>query len=176
MHIEIVDARPEHIEGAQEVFYRAWLHTYPNEAVGVTVADIEDRFKSRHEPERIQKRQRDVATLGSDKKYLIALDGTQVVGVCRAEKSDKENRLNAIYILPEYQGQGIGTLLWRGLQSFFDPTKNILVGVATYNDKAISFYKKLGFRDTGRRYTDERLELASGANIPQMDMIIEAQR
>lgn len=174
MALKIIDARPEHAEGIQEVFYRAWLCTYPNADAGVTPDDIEDRFKDRHHSERIQMRKTDIETLSPDKKYLVAIDDEKVVALCRAEKSSGEQRLNAIYVLPECQGKGIGTTLWSEVKPFFEPTRDVVVGVATYNEQAISFYQKLGFIDSGRRFTEERLQLKSGANIPQMDMVLPA--
>ncbi len=173
MSIKVEEARPEHVEGIQEVFYRAWLDTYPNEDAGITIDDVEDRFKDRNSEERLNKRREDISNLDANKKFLVALDGEKVVGLCRATKNEKENRLNAIYVLPEYQGKGIGTRLWKELKSFFDPLKDIVVGVATYNQKAINFYSKLGFTDTGHRYTEERLRMKSGVVLPEMDMIIQ---
>jgi ribosomal protein S18 acetylase RimI-like enzyme len=175
MKIEIADVRPEHVEGIQEVFYRAWLATYPNDAAGVTVDDVEDRFKERNSKERLAKRREDIASVDPDKRFLVALDGERVIGLARASKNEKENRLNAIYVLPEYQGKGVGTKLWNEIKSFFDPTKDVVVGVATYNEKAIGFYTKLGFIDSGRRYTEEGLRLKSGAILPEMDMVIRAE-
>lgn len=174
MSIRIENARPEHAEGIQEVFYRAWLCTYPNAEAGISRDDIEDRFKGRLDPERVQKRKADIETHSPDRKYIVAIDGERVVGLCRAEKSAEEQRLNAIYVLPEYQGRGIGTMLWNEVRTFFEPTRDIVVGVATYNEQAINFYKKLGFVDSGRRFTEERLRLKSGANIRQMDLILNA--
>lgn len=175
MSIKIEDARPEHVEGIQEVFYRAWLATYPNEEAGITIDDVEDRFKDRNSEEKLAKRREDILNQDLNKKIIVALDGHKIVGVCRATKDEKENRLSAMYVLPEYQGQGIGTQLWNEIRDFFDRSKDILVGVATYNQKAINFYTKLGFEDSGRRYTEERLRMKSGAILPEMDMVNTAK-
>jgi len=172
--ITIEEAKPEHVEGIQEVFYRTWLDTYPNKEAGITIEDIEARYKGRNGEERLAKRRADIINLESNKKYFVALDGKTVVGLCRVEKNEKENRLNAIYVLPEYQAQGIGKRLWHEAQTFFDPSKDTYLGVATYNQKAIDFYSKLGFRDTGKRYTDEWTRMESGAVLPEMDMVLRA--
>lgn len=172
MNIKIVDATHKHVEGIQNVFYYAWLDTYPNKEVGITIDDVEDKFKGRHSEKRKARLEKQMAD--PCMKFLVALDGARVVGLCRVEKSESENRLGAIYILPEYQGKGIGSSLWAEVKKFFDPEKNIYVGVATYNQKAIRFYSKLGFLDTGKRYTQERLRMKSGAIVPEMDMVIKA--
>jgi ribosomal protein S18 acetylase RimI-like enzyme len=75
-----------------------------------------------------------------------------------------------IYVLPEYQGKGIGKLLWNELSKYLDINKETFVEVATYNENAIKFYEKLGFVDTNKRFTDERFRMRSGGIIPQMEM------
>lgn len=174
MSIRIVKAESEHVHGIQEVFYRTWLDTYPNKEFGITIDDVEDRFKGRNSTGRIEKRRRDIENPVPGRKFLIALDGEKVIGVCCATKGQWENRLDAIYILPEYQGTGVGTQLWKQIEKFFGRSKDILVGVATYNDRAINFYRKLGFIDSGHRYTEERLRMKSGAVLPEMDMVLKA--
>lgn len=52
--------------------------------------------------------------------------------------------------------------------------KGITVEVATYNTNAIEFYKRLGFEDTGKRFSNERLKMKSSAVLPEMEMVIKA--
>jgi hypothetical protein len=49
-----------------------------------------------------------------------------------------------------------------------------VVEVATYNTNAIKFYERLGFVDTGKRISDPKLMMKSGAIIPVMEMRREA--
>lgn len=165
--------RPEEAEGATQVFYQTWLATYPNEEYGITGEDIEDRFVPRLSKEGIEKMSSGIENSKENSLFLIAKNGNKVVGVCRARRNDEANELVAIYVLPEYQRQGLGYKFWQEVQKFFDQDKDIIVKVATYNDKAINFYKKLGFRDTGKRFSDERTRMASGSIIPEMEMIIK---
>ena len=37
----------------------------------------------------------------------------------------------------------------------------------------IEFYEKLGFEDTGKRWTDEKFTMASGATFPEMELRIK---
>ncbi len=174
MNIKIEDMRPEHVEAVQNVFYRTWLETYPNVEAGITVQDIEERWKDRNSEERLNRRKSELQKGDPDRKQIVATVDGEVVGACVATRSDTANRLNAIYVLPEHQGKGIGMMLWNEVRKFFDPTKDIIVGVATYNTRAIGFYSKIGFVDSGRRYTDERFQMNSGARIPEMDLVISA--
>ncbi|MEZ4113999.1 MAG: GNAT family N-acetyltransferase [Candidatus Paceibacterota bacterium] len=50
--------------------------------------------------------------------------------------------------------------------------KDIVVWVASYNQKAISFYKKLGFVKTDKDMSSQFHKLPSGKFIPEIDMIL----
>lgn len=171
--IEIVPAVPEDARGIQEVFYRAWLATYPNEEFGVTVADVEDRFKNAFAEDVIARKARQIANPSEGHALWTAKDGDKVIGFCRVIKDQEKNQLQAIYILPDYQNRGIGGLFWKEAKNFFDSQKDIVVQVTTYNTKAIEFYKKLGFQDTGKRWNDEKFKMKSGAVLPEMELVIK---
>lgn len=164
----------EDARAIQEVYYRSWLVTYPNKEYGITVKDIEDSYKDAFTEETIKARADRIAHPLDNVKMLVARDGEKVVGVCRIVLYFDKNQLQTMYLLPEYQGKGIGTMLWNGAVKFFDKNKDTVLGVAVYNKRAIAFYEKLGFKDTGKRYSQERLRLPSGADIPEMEMVIKA--
>jgi ribosomal protein S18 acetylase RimI-like enzyme len=104
---------------------------------------------------------------------MVAKDGARVVGVCLFVERETCNQLQSIYVLPEYQGKGIGALFWKKCLAFLDPAKETIVQVATYNKKAIDFYSRLGFIDTGKRFTEERHRMPiSKALIPEMEMVL----
>lgn len=173
LDIRIGVALPKDAYAIQEVFYKTWLTTYPNNDAGVTVDDIEDQYKDAFTEERLQKIQEDLLNPKKEKTLLVARCEGKVVGVCRIIRRSDKNQLHAIYVLPEYQGKGIGKLLWTEAQNYFDQDKDIVVEVATYNTNAIAFYKKLGFMDTGRRFSDEKFRMKSGALIPEMELEIK---
>jgi ribosomal protein S18 acetylase RimI-like enzyme len=173
--IKITFATPQDAKGVQEVFYRTWLATYPNEEFGITVDDIEDRYKNSFTDEGLKKRVEKIVNPSKGEKLFLAKDGEKIIGLCIIKCLDK-NQLQAIYILPEHQGKGIGHLFWNKVKKSFAPNKDIVVEVATYNIKAINFYKKLGFEDTGRRFFDERHRMKSGAVIPEMEMLMKVKQ
>ncbi|HRY62766.1 MAG TPA: GNAT family N-acetyltransferase [Candidatus Paceibacterota bacterium] len=174
--IEIALARPEDAWGTKNVFYQTWLTTYPNKEVGVTVEDVEDRYKDRFSEKELARRKDRLANPPSNEIFLVAKEGDEVVGACVLTKRGNFNQLQAIYVLPEYQGRGIGKMLWSEALNFFGTEKDIVVEVATYNTNAIEFYKKLGFQDTGKRWKDEYTRMKSGAIIPEMEMILKARK
>lgn len=162
---------PDDVPQIINVYYRSWLTTYVNDELGITTEDIETFFKDRAEQDEIDRRTEHLANLPPSQHFLVAKDGGKVVGVCRIVIRERCNQLQAIYILPEYQRKGIGSLLWNEIKKFFDPTKDTIVQVATYNTNAINFYEKLGFVDTGKRFTEERHRMpVSGVLIPEMEM------
>jgi ribosomal protein S18 acetylase RimI-like enzyme len=170
IQIDIAQATPDDVPGMQEVFYRGWLATYPNARHGITVEDIEDLLKDRNLDERVAKRREQAANPPAGETTLVAkLDGN-VVGVCRLNAYPDKNQLQAIYVLPEHHGHGIGTKLWQEGQQYLDPRQPTFVEVATYNQQAIGFYKTLGFADTGRRMSNPRFTMKSGAVIPELEM------
>jgi len=92
--------------------------------------------------------------------------------MCRFLNKEDFNQLQAIYVLPTYQHKGVGKALWNTASKFINPDKKTIVQVADYNEKAIKFYEKLGFVDTGKRFSDKKFTMKSGAIIPEMEMVL----
>ncbi len=172
--IKISFAEPQDALGLMEMIKLSWLDTYPNEEYGITRENIEERFKTVLTEEKLAKYIKSITNIEARTGHLIAKDGEKIVGACRVKKYDGYNQLRAIYLLPEYQRQGLGTRLWLEAQKLIDTTKKTIVHVATYNSKAINFYQKLGFVDNGKRFTEERHRMKSGAYIPEMEMELSA--
>jgi ribosomal protein S18 acetylase RimI-like enzyme len=108
-------------------------------------------------------------------RFLVARVDEKIAGVCLATLQEDKNQLKAIYVLPEFQGRGIGNKLWNEVLRFIDPTKKTTVEVVIHNKNAIEFYKRLGFEDTGRRWTDEKFKMKSGATFPEMELMIKGK-
>jgi ribosomal protein S18 acetylase RimI-like enzyme len=174
--IRIEVARHEDVRGMQEVFYKTWLATYPNEEAGITKDDIEDQYKDTFTEENLKKSAERLANPPEGQTIFLAKEGEKVVGVCRIIVHEDKNELRAIYVLPEHQGKGIGSKLWEQAQKIFNPDKDIVVSVATYNTNAINFYTRLGFTDSGKRFNNEKFKMKSGAVIPEMEMVIKAKQ
>lgn len=172
--IKILDAVPDDALGITNVFYKTWLATYPNKEKGITVEDIEDSYRDEFSEEKINNLKELIKNLPKNKKRLVAKQGNLIVGACTIIKNDNFNHLRTLYVLPEFQNKGIGTILWEEAKKFCDPKKDTIVQVADYTERSINFYKKLGFVDTGRRITNESERLKSGAIITEMEMVIKA--
>jgi ribosomal protein S18 acetylase RimI-like enzyme len=172
LEVEIRVVQPEDVEGMLNVSYKTWLDIYPNEEAGITVDDIKESFKDSFTEESIRSRQERIENLPANEWRVVAKVNEVVVGFATMVRNEEYNQLRSIYILPEFQGKGIGTMLWNEVKMFADPTKNTIVQVVTYNEQAIGFYQKLGFEDTGKRFIDERFRMPSGNILPEMEMVL----
>ncbi len=168
--VTITTAQPDDAEGIKNVQYKTWLTTYPNAEAGITVDDIEDRFKDRVTPEAIQAQRLRLKDPQKGITVFVAKKDSAVVGACAVECGEKENYLKMLYVLPEFQGMKIGWSLWEEARKLFNTKNATFVLVADYNAKAIEFYNRLGFKDTGERITDERFRMKSGALLREMKM------
>jgi ribosomal protein S18 acetylase RimI-like enzyme len=172
--IEVSRATPEDVASVQDVLYRVWLTTYPNKALGITVADIEEMYKDRNSDEALARIRERISS--ASEITLVAKENGKVVGVCRVIRREDKDVMEAIYVLPEYQRLGIGSAIWREIEKLLDPNRKIIVQVATYNTDAIEFYKRCGFRDTGKRWEEKKFRLRSGTAIPAMEMLAKQEQ
>jgi len=80
------------------------------------------------------------------KQQIVMVDG-RPIGVITIEKHDTELNLDLIEILPEYQDQGIGTLL---IRDFIDDAHHqnlpATLHVLKANEPAKRLYERLGFK------------------------------
>lgn len=167
----------EDAKAVQEVLYRTWMETYPDETVGITKADIEAFFGDPFSLETMDAWRKDIALANDAYAILVAEYDGKVVGVCRAFVREHENQIQAIYVLAEHQGKGIGGSLLDALTTFFDPSKDTLVQVAEYNTRARAFYERHGFADTGTRLRQPHFKMpVSGNVIPEIEMRKQKER
>lgn len=175
MEITIARATPDDVLGIQDLTYQGWLATYPNAEYGITVDDIEDWYKDRHTKEKIAQWRERMANPPDGETTLTAKGFGVVVGAIRVIKHPDRNQISAIYVLPRHHGRGIGTAMWQEAQQYLDTNKHSIVEVAIYNTKALEFYGRLGFKDTGKRMSNPRFKMKSGVVIPEMEMRREAE-
>lgn len=173
MEIKIRDSVPDDVYGIREVQRETWLKTYPNSEEGITVEDIEAKFRIDETPEGKKKiEEREKRYKDRNTGIWVAKDEDKIIGFCTAIREGKHNRVGAIYVLPAYQGSGLGRLLIEKAFGWLGNKKDIFVNVARYNKQAIDFYKKFGFVETGKRGTfDDAAKLPSGKFIPEIELV-----
>lgn len=167
MKIVISQAIPEDAIGIRKVQKETWLCTYPNEKLGITKADIEEKLDEMQEGgvERM------VYYINhKDSKTYVAKDGDQIVAYVSAYRTESKNKLAALYVLSTYHGMGIGRSLMEKALNFLGDDKEIILEVFSYNTKAIEFYKKFGFEENGSTNT-KYSNLSDGRKLPEIEMI-----
>jgi ribosomal protein S18 acetylase RimI-like enzyme len=169
---QIRDAVPTDADAIRQVQRLTWLATYPNEAFGITRADIEAFFVERTPAARQRGAARRRAINTSPRRHLwVADSGTGVVGMCLARKEGEVRHIQALYVLPDFQGQGIGRRLLQRALEWLGADRPVTLSVATYNSRAIAFYERLGFAPSGNPSPLPPPPLPSGVVIPDIEMI-----
>ena len=164
LQISILDVEPDLLEndelrrivqGVVNVRRTTWLDTYPNSEAGVTKEDILNHFRNfNDEVESVMDR---IVKEPLTHHLFAALDkDLNVIGYNLPWIDKGKYKLGGIYILPEYQNKGIGSILIEKGMNWIGKENEITLSVATYNERAIRFYKKKGFRIIGEENYDLR--------------------
>lgn len=138
------------VYGFMDVQATTWAETYQNPKCGVTKEMILSHFKKRNTKEKILKNFESLKDL--NQKHWIATDNGKVIAWLGCFKDfEKQSGSGAIYVLPEYQGKGIGRKMLKKGFKWLSDMKYIEIGVLEYNEIAIEWYKRLGFEFTGEK-------------------------
>ncbi|HUC20593.1 MAG TPA: GNAT family N-acetyltransferase [Candidatus Polarisedimenticolaceae bacterium] len=174
--IDIQIAVPEDAAAIYHVQRQTWLATYPNAAHGVTKQDIEAKFPLGADAEEAIERKRILLRAQSaGAREWIAKDAGAVVGWAVGLIKQDKHELAAMYVLPDYQGKRVGGKLIAAALEWLGDNHEVTLTVATYNRKAIEFYKRWGFRSLGPDPETDSI-LPSGAGIPSLKMIRPAAK
>jgi len=165
--ITITPATPADARGLVAVQKAGWLATYPNQAAGITAQDL--LLKDFDSPQRIRAIEHRHAHQTTKRTWVAKLSTGQVVGFAGAS-SDEPKEILAMYVDPDFQGQGIGHQLMQTALDWLGPSSEIELHVVAYNDKAIKFYQGFGFIATG---ATESLAgaLPNGKILPEIKMV-----
>ncbi|MFF8711444.1 GNAT family N-acetyltransferase [Streptomyces sp. NPDC015184] len=147
---------------------RVWLQTYPCADAGIDETWIREHRGSSATTEGIAQWREFIEAAGRQPDLLfcrVVRSGTKIVGFLCGRRDEVVN-LGPMYLLDEAQGRGTGDrlmgefLAWAG-------SAPMRLWVTDYNERAIRFYQRYGFRATGER------ELWRG-KLPNMRMIRDA--
>ncbi len=90
--------------------------------------------------------------------FLVILDGEQVVGTGALRKlEDQVGEIKRLWLLPEYQGQGVGYQMMQQLFAIAREKGYTQIRLQTnpeYNQRAYVFYRRLGFYEIPTYYED----------------------
>jgi ribosomal protein S18 acetylase RimI-like enzyme len=140
--IRICRAGPDDADAVREVGLKTWPSAY----AGIASAEyIEEGLAAWWSPEMVERGITDGIT-------LIAVDDERehgderVVGMTGLGRQDEFWVMWKLYVLPEYQGRGVGKALLGGaIAALPVGTDQLLLEVLVGNEQAIRFYRRNGF-------------------------------
>jgi GNAT superfamily N-acetyltransferase len=167
--ISITIAKSEDARTLAQIKQRIWLDTYLNEELGITADDV--YAKDFLCEERIAKRAEHMSRDDGVNRTLAARIDERIVGYGRAVKGETADEIVTLYVLPEWQGMGVGSLLLRHLLEWLGGRHPVKLGVVPYNAKAIRFYEKFGF-GLGKQIPHQLPVFPSGTDLPEVEMTL----
>ena len=171
--ITIERATTQDAEAVSELLRKTWLDTYPNVEAGITVEDIRLRTEGENGeriPKNIERWRESIEINDGTKAVFVAKLNRKVVGMTAPGIIDGQRRIGAMYVLPETQGKGIGGMLMQKALEWHGNTDSIYLLVASYNQKAIGFYKHFGFVQTDKDVVDKG-NIYGNVLIPEIEMV-----
>ncbi len=148
--VVIAEAEEKDLEGIAYLQKRTWLSTYVNKTHGLTKKDVlSKQFQSKKHMRSLMK-----LLHTTHASLWTAKMGEEVVGYTSAER-DQSKRSFAIYVLPDYQRRGIGTLLLQKVLGWLGDNEEIVIRVIAFNIGAINFYERFRFEKIGLYVHDD---------------------
>lgn len=149
---EVRVATPDHIPEIQTVARESWHATYDDILGADSVEQVVDGWYAADGLE--QSIERD------DGQFLVAEQDGKVVGFAQGVLGEKDDaaQLPRIYVQSDFWGEGIGSELLSGVESWANENGagRLRLVVLAYNEVGNGFYEKQGYRVVAER--EEELE------------------
>jgi GNAT superfamily N-acetyltransferase len=143
-----------------------WLSSYPNKKHQILIKDVEARFSSDFKKERDKEIKSEMRS--GVHTYRIVKENRKIIAYSHLLKEGQFGDFVEIYVLPDFQARGVGSVLIRDGLKWLGKDKPIRLEVAIYNP-AIEIYKHYGFKERPnlQQTPDENWNLLpSGIRIP----------
>lgn len=134
----IRDAEAADLPAVRALLVETWHATYDGVYGWQRVAEITNAW---HSLENLS------SQLGREEGvFLVALVGEEIVATASARKErDRTALLTRLYVLPAWQGTGIGRTLLQVALACFPDAPVAKLEVENRNEAAIAFYERMGF-------------------------------
>lgn len=152
MTLLVAPAAPEDAEALGPLQLRVWLETYPCEDAGIDEAWVREVQASAAGAEGIDRWRDFIEAVGREPNLRfcrVVRSGTGIVGFLCGLR-EEEVTLGPMYLLNDVQRRGVGDRLMREFLAWAGDTP-MRLWVTDYNDRAVRFYERYGFRRTGER-------------------------
>ena len=145
--ITIHRAEIEDIPAIKAVLAVTWRDTYSSFVSESSIAEVTAEW---HSPKVLEAEiKRPSSFFGVAKS-----NSNEIVGMITAHLRNEVLFIARLYVLPEFQRQGIGERLMEESRRAFPEIKRIQLDVEEQNPKGRAFYRKLGFKEVGVRIDD----------------------
>lgn len=173
--VEILRGTTDDAEGVQALVGEASKGMY--RLCGWTEKEIDNHFN----PEMIKggadRLKEAITTFTEANILLVAKDGeNKIVGCCFANKEDKINRIEAVYVMDDFQGTGLAKKIYDEAYQLLNSNNDTFLDVFSLNSKAINFYKKLGFSQTNTKHFDKKYVGSTGKPLEITEMVLSGKR
>ena len=129
------------LKAVQHILLETWRDAYGS---FIPQADLEHYFQKHYHLEALQTMLRSKGADG-----LVSESDGAVVGFARTSYDSRERRftLASLYVLPEYQGRGIGMELLLNAERLASDygVETIWLGVMEQNTRTLNWYQRIGF-------------------------------
>lgn len=140
MFVRTASARD--LQAIRALLVETWHDTYDAIYGAERVTEITDEWHSLASLE--------ARLVQPNSEFLVADDGERICGVAFATADeDAAVTLHQLYVLPAFQGKGIGGLLLDEVESCFPEATKVRLEVEEANEKAVAFYLSQGFAKVG---------------------------
>ncbi len=143
MNISIRPARVSDLKDYTSMMQQTYVHAYVDDSIGLTENCFSvEVFAS---PD-TQAYLRSKLVSSQAQQSWLAENDVQIAGGIVIEDKGETCELTGFYVLPHFQGQGIGKKLWqKALQ--FAKNKDITLDIYAHNKATIEVYKHWGFAE-----------------------------
>ena len=160
MSLTLRQAIPQDAEAIAEVHVYAWQAAYADIVPGDFLAQLEVKKRAAWWYWHLSENQSLV---------MVALSGEKLVGwisfgVSRDDDAAGAGEICALYVLPAYWRQGVGSALMRAIVPQSRTFKSVSLWVLKQNKRACDFYLQIGFEPDGA----EKIVAIGGAELTEI--------